>query len=385
VGVLTALSAVLSANAADYYVVVPLKGKTANEQQSQIKVTLAENQLPAAKVGQVYPGFDFKSLLRVTGDAGFTGTGVSWSVAGGSLPAGLTLTEDGKLTGTPLSAGTSTILVRATYKSKTGETAFQLISVGLAVELRAAPNGALRTQPFYALSAPLLGYVYVDGVQRYPWIDADRDNSVDGFTWQLVASNLPPGLTLTSKGYIEGSARATGTGSVTARVTYQGVSSEQTYIVVSSSLEDDVPNTGSQGFGDGNGDGVLDSSQQNVMSFKLSAIAGTPFTTLAVASAYRIVIASSESTPAGLPRGAKMPFGRVRFKVDQIPQGGTIALSLYVPSNLAGTGFWVPTAAGVQSNIATLSTVDSKQRIDFSLTDGGPYDLDGQVNGSITL
>ena len=44
----------------------------------------------------------------------FTNASITWSVSNGSLPAGLSLSKDGKITGTPTTEGTSTFTVTAT-------------------------------------------------------------------------------------------------------------------------------------------------------------------------------------------------------------------------------------------------------------------------------
>ena len=61
---------------------------------------------------------------------------IAWSVSGGSLPEGLTLSNDGTISGTPTAAGTYTFDVEAKndYGSATGE---------LTIEIKAAPTGSV--------------------------------------------------------------------------------------------------------------------------------------------------------------------------------------------------------------------------------------------------
>ncbi len=119
------LLAGVTANASDYYVVTPVKGRTVNT--SAIQVTLGQVMLADAKVGAAYT-YDFKPNLQVLGDAAYTGFGVSWAVASGSLPAGLTLNAStGVLSGTPTAAGTSNFTVSATYKTKPGSQGYQVV------------------------------------------------------------------------------------------------------------------------------------------------------------------------------------------------------------------------------------------------------------------
>ena len=65
-------------------------------------ITTTES-LPDGEVGTVY-----SQTLTATGDPTIT-----WSLASGTLPTGLSLSEDGKITGTPTTEGTSTFTVKA--------------------------------------------------------------------------------------------------------------------------------------------------------------------------------------------------------------------------------------------------------------------------------
>lgn len=68
---------------------------------------ITTESLPGGTVGEPYT----ETILAATGDASIT-----WSVSNGSLPAGLSLSKDGKITGTPTTEGTSTFTVTATNK-----------------------------------------------------------------------------------------------------------------------------------------------------------------------------------------------------------------------------------------------------------------------------
>jgi hypothetical protein len=80
--------------ASSFFVVVPVPSRTT---ASNIEVSLSARALPSGLVGQPYAGANLKSLLSVSGDPTYTGYGVRWSVASGSLPAWLTLNSDGTL------------------------------------------------------------------------------------------------------------------------------------------------------------------------------------------------------------------------------------------------------------------------------------------------
>lgn len=114
--------------AADYFVVVPVKGRTAAPVPA-IGVTLTTATLPAVIVGRSY-SYNLNNHLVVTGDAGYTGGGVTWSVVNNSLPAGLYLTSDGFISGSTGVVGTGSITVRASYKTASGDQAYQVQVLG---------------------------------------------------------------------------------------------------------------------------------------------------------------------------------------------------------------------------------------------------------------
>ena len=53
---------------------------------------------------------------------------------------------------------------------------------------------------------------------------------------------------------------------------------------------------------------------------------------------------------------------------------------------VSANGFWLKDASGTWNNIATaVEVVGGKVRIDFAVTDGGAFDADGAINGSIEV
>lgn len=111
--------------AADYFVVVPSAEKA--KVVAAIEVTLNGAQLPAGTLDQAYSGFDLNTALRVSGDPAYDSALVSWRVTSGSLPAGITLSPAGILSGVPSSVGSSNVVVRAIYKTKAGEQSYQFV------------------------------------------------------------------------------------------------------------------------------------------------------------------------------------------------------------------------------------------------------------------
>ena len=87
--------------------------------------TITTENLPGGTVGT-----DYSQTLAADGSAP-----IAWSVAGGALPNGLTLSSDGTISGTPTAEGKSTFTVEATnnYGSEKRE---------LTIEIKAAPTGS---------------------------------------------------------------------------------------------------------------------------------------------------------------------------------------------------------------------------------------------------
>lgn len=99
----------LSVQAAEYYLVVPVKGKHG----PAVTVELNSATLPAARVGKAYL-YDFSPHLVVKGDDAFKSNAVTWSALS-TFPAGLALGNTGVLSGIPVSPGEATINIGATY------------------------------------------------------------------------------------------------------------------------------------------------------------------------------------------------------------------------------------------------------------------------------
>lgn len=209
----------LSSVAADYYLVVPVKGRTAIEQAPAIKVALNAYALSDAYTGEAY-SYDLKPLLTVTGDTGYTGSGVTWSVISSSLPAGLALSADGRITGTPTSAGTGTLTARATYKGVNGEQTYQVVAKTITVSLTSTnlPSALIGTGYSYDFKPNLLA-------------TNDPEFSAASATWTLSSGTLPAGLSLGTNGVLAGITPVfdTSGASFTVSATYRNKTAQQNY------------------------------------------------------------------------------------------------------------------------------------------------------------
>ena len=153
------------------------------------------SDLPAGTQGSSY----FGSLSA----AGGTGP-YNWSVQGGSLPAGLTLTSDGQLEGVPTGQGSFNVTFQVTDSSVPEN----VVSVPQSIVIQPAPP--------LVVGAPYLP-VGTQGSYYDGFLSAS--GGVGTYSWTLVSGALPSGLTLDSSGQIYGTPTDSGAFNVTAVVT----------------------------------------------------------------------------------------------------------------------------------------------------------------------
>jgi hypothetical protein len=129
-----------------------------------------------------------------------------WSVPGGSLPAGLTLTSTGTIAGTPTVSGTRTIVVTV----KDSATVHQVVTASLTINVAAAGTPLSidsSTLPAATSAVPYSASLSAIGGNR-PYV------------WSVSSASLPPGLSLNpSSGVISGIPSTSGTFHFTASLT----------------------------------------------------------------------------------------------------------------------------------------------------------------------
>ena len=149
--------------------------------------------LPGGTVGQAY-----NQTLQATGGIGI----LTWTLSGGSLPALLSLSPDGVISGTPTNAGTSnfTVTVRDTLNQSDTQSLSIAVSAALTITTNSLPDA--RVDKSYSRML-------------------QRSGGVAPFTWS-VTPPLPNGLSLeASTGEITGTPAAGTEGTYTLTFTVQ--------------------------------------------------------------------------------------------------------------------------------------------------------------------
>jgi Putative Ig domain len=116
---------------------------------------------------------------------------LTWAVSSGNLPAGIILTSDGNLSGTPTATGAFGFTVKVTDAN--GQSATQATSLIIAAGV---------STTFSAPPATVVGALYS--------FTLTATGGTTPYTWSVNAGTLPPGLTLSSAGVLSGTPTTTG-------------------------------------------------------------------------------------------------------------------------------------------------------------------------------
>ena len=172
-------------------------------------IVISSTALPNATVGQTYSG-----TFNATGGTAPYG----WSLSSGSLPAGLTLSSAGAISGTPTTSGVFSFAATATDSGSPAQTATASASITVAPSALAVTTSSL--------VSGTVGTGYSQTLQA--------SGGTPAYTWSIASGSLPAGLTLAATtGVISGTPTASGTSNFTARVTDNG-SPAQTQSVATS-------------------------------------------------------------------------------------------------------------------------------------------------------
>ena len=196
------------------------------------------------------------------------GTGATtYSIDGGALPPGLSLSSSGTLSGTPTAPGVYVFNIKATDGGLVSNLFSQVVTINssqLGFTSTTLPDITLGTQYFATFTG-------VGGTSPY--------------TFTLVSGTLPPGLTLAANGNITGSATASGSYPITIRITDSTGASATTAPTL-------IVNAG----------GAL----SIVTSALASARRGEAYTSLVVATGGRAPYTFELGTGAALPAGLSL-------------------------------------------------------------------------------
>ncbi|WP_421118270.1 putative Ig domain-containing protein [Aquihabitans daechungensis] len=150
---------------------------------------ITTTSLPDGRVGNAY-----SASLAATGGTG----SLAWSVASGSLPPGLGLSGS-QITGTPSTAGTSTVTLKVTDASgRSSQRTFSITVTSFSITTTSLPTGVINTPYSVTLAAA---------------------GGSGALTWSLQAGTLPAGLTLSTSGVLSGTPTAGSTATLTFKVT----------------------------------------------------------------------------------------------------------------------------------------------------------------------
>ncbi|MBQ7168511.1 MAG: putative Ig domain-containing protein [Synergistaceae bacterium] len=176
--------------------------------QAEGTLAITTTDLPSGTTGTAY------SATLVSNP-----TGATWSVASGTLPAGLSLSTSGTISGTPATAGTSRFTVRATLgeKSATRELSITITSgatpAALTITTASLPSGTVNASYSAVLAAS------------------------SSATWSIASGSLPAGLTLSTSGTISGTPTTAGTSTFTVRaVSGSASATKQLSITIAASI-----------------------------------------------------------------------------------------------------------------------------------------------------
>ena len=286
--------------------------QTASAQES-LTISASGLSITSTSLAAGKDGTSYTTTLSATGGT----PGYTWSIASGSLPAGLTLSKAGKISGTPTATGTATFTLAVSDSGSPVQTA------SVQESLTIAASGLAITST--SLSAGKTGTSYSATLTA--------NGGTPGYTWSLASGSLPAGLTMSSSGVISGTPTASGNANFTVSVTdssspTQTASLSESITVSSSQLA--ITTTSLAG-----------GQATTAYTASLSASGGTPsYTwTISAGSLPAGLALSSSGVISGTPTAAGTSNFTVAVSDNSSPvQSTSLALSINVGAQSASTG-----------------------------------------------
>lgn len=155
-------------------------------------LTVTTASLPAGSAGSSYS----QTMTAANGTAPYT-----WSISGGSLPAGLSLAAaTGIISGIPVASGTNSVTFKVT------DAAAKTASKTLSLTINAAPLAVTTTA--LPSASPSVSYSQT----------LTATGGKTPYTWSRTSGSLPSGLSLSTAGVISGKPATAGTSNFTVQV-----------------------------------------------------------------------------------------------------------------------------------------------------------------------
>ncbi len=282
-------------------------------------------------------GVAYSQTLAATGGNGT----FAWSVTAGTLPAGLTLSSAGVLSGAPTTVGTSNFTVQVTSGTAT---ATQALSITIVSPILAISTTTLPTAT--------LGGTYTKTLQA--------TGGTGGNVWTVIGGTLPAGIALSTGGALSGTPTTVGPNAFTVQVTSGVQTATQAYslpvvapgpVVISTTILPDAPLT------------VLYSQQ-------LAASGGIGTYTWTVSAG--AIPAGMVLTSAGLLTGTPTIAGTASFTVQATSgaQNSTQALAILVDPLLALTTSSLPNDTIAKPYNQTLTVIGGTLVYTWSVQSG---------------
>jgi hypothetical protein len=150
-------------------------------------LSIQQQSVPGGTINQPYS--QQLTALSVTNINPVVGSPAqaTWSIKSGSLPAGITLSSSGLLSGTPTAEGSYTFVVKADGGGSSTDTETETLTIRQPITLTSQLNAATKAEVGVAFSA------------------AQSATGGQGtFTWTITKGALPTGLTLAADGSVTG-------------------------------------------------------------------------------------------------------------------------------------------------------------------------------------